>query len=109
MSGRSRTWLALSIAALALVVTASCSSSSPKATESNDTNGAPTTTTPGPYERPACEARPAQEIAATPVAGSTSDFDITSFDGTKIRTHWFPVDDAGSLPHLVDRPRRRTC
>jgi ABC-2 type transport system ATP-binding protein len=86
----------LSIAALALVVTASCSSSSPKATESNDTNGAPTTTTPGPYERPACEARPAQEIAATPVAGSTSDFDITSFDGTKIRTHWFPVDDAGS-------------
>lgn len=27
---------------------------------------------------------------AVPVAGVASDFDLTSFDGTKIRIHWFP-------------------
>ena len=30
-------------------------------------------------------------MQAAPVAGSTSDFDITSFDGTSIRVHWFPL------------------
>ncbi len=28
---------------------------------------------------------------ATPVAGSTTDWDVRSFDGTIIRAHWFPV------------------
>jgi ABC-2 type transport system ATP-binding protein len=29
-------------------------------------------------------------VASTPVAGSASDDDIVSFDGTRIRAHWFP-------------------
>lgn len=30
-------------------------------------------------------------MTATRVAGSTSDYDVVSFDGTKIRAHWFPL------------------
>jgi len=37
---------------------------------------------------------------ATPVPGTPSDFDVTSFDGTKIRVHWFPDPSAGGQ----DRP-----
>ena len=40
---------------------------------------APTTTTP---------------VDAVEVAGSSVDIDVTSFDGTIIRAHWFPVDGA---------------
>jgi ABC-2 type transport system ATP-binding protein len=32
---------------------------------------------------------------AAPVSGTPSDFDLTSFDGTKIRIHWFPDPSAG--------------
>ena len=35
-------------------------------------------------------------MPATPVPGVPSDWTITSFDGTKIRAHWFPV--AGASP-----------
>jgi ABC-2 type transport system ATP-binding protein len=31
-----------------------------------------------------------QTTTAAPIAGVASDFDLTSFDGTKIRIHWFP-------------------
>ena len=33
---------------------------------------------------------------ATPVAGSSSDYQLTSFDGTKIRIHWFPNPAVGN-------------
>ena len=36
---------------------------------------------------------------ATPVAGSTSDYQLTSFDGTKIRLHWFPDPATASAVH----------
>jgi ABC-2 type transport system ATP-binding protein len=39
---------------------------------------------------------PAQPVVATPIAGTPSDWDLTSFDGTKIRVHWFPVDPGSS-------------
>jgi len=32
--------------------------------------------------------------ASTPVAGVPSDWNVTSFDGTQIRVHWFPVSPA---------------
>jgi ABC-2 type transport system ATP-binding protein len=35
-----------------------------------------------------------QSVTATAVVGSTSDHDLTSFDGTRIRFHWFPLADA---------------
>jgi ABC-2 type transport system ATP-binding protein len=93
VSGSSRRWFALSIAVVALAAGASCSSSSPKA---SSPAGSTTTSAPDTYTRPACDPRAAQDVVATPVADSTSDYDITSFDGTKIRAHWFPVADAGS-------------
>jgi ABC-2 type transport system ATP-binding protein len=34
-------------------------------------------------------------VEATPVAGVSSDWDVTSFDGTRIRIHWFPVPAGG--------------
>jgi ABC-2 type transport system ATP-binding protein len=36
-----------------------------------------------------------QTTKATPVVGTPSDYDLTSFDGTKIRIHWFPNPTAG--------------
>lgn len=35
-----------------------------------------------------------RSTTATPVAGTPSDSDLTSFDGTKIRIHWFPDPSA---------------
>lgn len=34
------------------------------------------------------------EVTAKPVSGVASDLDLTSFDGTTIRIHWFPVKGA---------------
>jgi len=40
---------------------------------------------------PACIREPGPKAVATKVAGIASDWDLTSFDGAKIRLHWFPV------------------
>jgi ABC-2 type transport system ATP-binding protein len=47
-----------------------------------------------------------QSTKAAAVPGSTSDFDLTSFDGTKIRIHWFPNPSAGgrSSPTVLMGP-----
>jgi ABC-2 type transport system ATP-binding protein len=43
-----------------------------------------------------------QATMAAPVPGVASDFDLTSFDGTKIRIHWFPdPSGAGSAKPTV--------
>ena len=43
---------------------------------------------------------------ATAVDGTPSDFEVTSFDGTKIRVHWFPDPSAGgrSRPTVLMGP-----
>ncbi len=46
--------------------------------------------------RPACTTPTVTAPAATSVAGVSSDWDITSFDGAKIRAHWFPVAGASA-------------
>lgn len=38
----------------------------------------------------------AAEVPASPVPGSTSDWNLTSFDGTTIRLHWFPLAGTGA-------------
>src|SRR5690606_1476736 len=43
---------------------------------------------------PTCDHEPADPVAASAVAGSASDVDVTSFDGTRIRAHWFPRPEA---------------
>jgi ABC-2 type transport system ATP-binding protein len=35
------------------------------------------------------------KVKATPVPGVPTDWNVTSFDGTQIRAHWFPVDLPG--------------
>jgi ABC-2 type transport system ATP-binding protein len=82
--------------AAACVVGAGCSSSSKTASPSPTTAASATTTTAagGPYTPPICALNKSAPVTAAKVAGSTSDYDITSFDGTKIRTHWFPLSEA---------------
>ena len=81
-------WRALSVVAVTVAAVASgaCSTSEGRSTAAGTPTTQPTTTAPV-----ACEPDVAQEVGAAPVPGSTSDVDITSFDGTRIRAHWFPV------------------
>ncbi|HTO01901.1 MAG TPA: CocE/NonD family hydrolase, partial [Microthrixaceae bacterium] len=77
--------LALMVAGLLL---ASCSGSS-------DSEAKGTTTTSPKAEKPEACVPPSDTtpVSVTPVADSETDFDLISFDGTKIRTHWFPNPD----------------
>jgi len=85
--------------AVAAAVAAGCSSSTAKTASSIPTTTSTSTAAPGgPYTRPACPPRTAPPVTATRVAGSTTDVDVTSFDDTKIRAHWFPVHSAGGRP-----------
>jgi ABC-2 type transport system ATP-binding protein len=48
------------------------------------------------YSPPACNRPQAAAVQASAVAGVPSDWTITSFDGTKIRAHWFPAPGANA-------------
>ena len=102
MSGRIRV---LGIVLLASTLTgalAACSSSSKSTTPSASSTTksavtAPPTCTPGPIAKP----------VVTKVAGVASDWDLTSFEGTKIRMHWFPAPDSSAghpLPTVLMGP-----
>jgi len=96
------------LVAAAGLAAAGCSSSSKTATPPSS-SGPPTTTVAAPggsYTRPACTPKPSGPVTATKVAGSTSDYDIASFDGTLIRAHWFPVAGSGPkrAPTLLEGP-----
>jgi ABC-2 type transport system ATP-binding protein len=62
---------------------------------------------PGGYARPPCrQARPAPPPAA-PSADGPSEYDVTSFDGTRIRVHWFPNPHATAsarVPTILKGP-----
>ena len=82
------------------VVGAGCSSSSKTASPSPTTAAPPATTTTvvgGPYTPPVCTENGSAPVTATRVTGSTSDYDVVSFDGTKIRAHWFPLTVAAGV------------
>ncbi len=94
------------LAAVAGLAAAGCSSS---AKSSSPATPASTTTAPangGAYTRPACKPAASAKVVATPVAGSSTDYDVTSFDGTKIRAHWFPLANApaAGAPTLLKGP-----
>jgi len=89
---------------VALVVAgtlAGCSS----ATSSTPTTGAASATA----AAAPCH-RPVVPVHAVPVAGVPTDWSITSFDGTVIRAHWFPLaayrpqDGAGPHPTVLMGP-----
>ncbi len=87
--------------ACALIV-ASCSSGGSDASKdtSASTTGATDTTETGSgggNEDRGCDQGAAfDEVAVEPVEGIDSDLDLTSFDDTTIRLHWFPVDGASA-------------
>ena len=77
---------------LVLLILGACSSAKgsagAKPTTTASTSGSTTAST-----TTAC-APPSSVPPATAVSGSTSDWTVTSFDGTRIRAHWFPVAGA---------------
>lgn len=74
------------------LVLPSCSTSS--SATSPSTGAAASTPSTGSCHQPGA-LRP---VAAVPVAGVASDWDVTSFDGTRIRAHWFPVARPNGRP-----------
>ncbi len=74
---------------LGAVVLAGCSSS----VQGSGTTSTTDATTAAATCHPPAPARPA---VGTPVPGTPSDWDVTSFDGTVIRAHWFPVHPGSS-------------
>ncbi len=83
-----------------VIVLASCSSSSTAASP-------PGTQTVGSSSPSQCHQPGAtQPVTATPVAGVPSDWNVTSFDGTVIRAHWFPAElaDGERAPTVLMGP-----
>ncbi len=75
-----------------VVVLAACSSSASKSAQSDSS---PTSTAVTQGSRPPCVITdPKSPPVATRVSGVASDWTLTSFDGTKIRMHWFPASRA---------------
>jgi ABC-2 type transport system ATP-binding protein len=79
--------LALALTLAAATALPSCSSDSSASTRGDQ---GPARTSGHPCDRKATTAKP----RVAPVAGTPSDRTLTSFDGTKIRLHWFPVAGA---------------
>ena len=106
--GRGFQRAAAALGAGALLAAAGCSSSTADA-------GGPTTAA-APADDAAgddatdptgatCEVESVAEVEAVPVDGSDHDLDVTSFDGTVIRAHWFPVEGAdGPMPTVLMGP-----
>ena len=90
-SGRGRAVVGAVLAAGALVV-AGCSTSAgaPEAASPAASNVRTDGTTPG-WSPPACDRPAAAPPVAVPVDGVASDHTVTSFDGTELRVHWFPL------------------
>lgn len=119
---RGRTLLA-GLATLALGV-AACSADDSSARESAPATLAPTepattvapstapapTAEPGPTTvaadpAPACTQGATQaDVLSTMVGESWTDLDVTSFDGTIIRAHWFPVGGEAAAPTVLMGP-----
>jgi len=80
-------------------------------TACTSSSASPTTTASGATTVTSCSRPvPPTPVPATAVAGSTTDWNITSFDGTVIRAHWFPASaydpsaGAGPRPTIVMGP-----
>jgi ABC-2 type transport system ATP-binding protein len=89
------------VATAALIAVASACSSSTRASAPPTS---PPVTSPGtvPASTTACHPPATGPVSAVPVAGAASDWVITSFDGARIRIHWFPLPDA-ALARLSNR------
>ena len=95
-----RNQLVVLLAATATLA-AGCSSSASKAAGPTSTTGPVAAKT---YTRPACRPKTVAPVTATAVPGSASDHDLVSFDGTKIRIHWFPLAGGRAAPTVLKGP-----
>ena len=96
--------LAIGVVATALALTACSSSTESSPPVTDDVVRATTTTAFTAYERPACSPASFKPAEAAPVEGSTSDFDLVSFDGATIRMHWFPRAVGKPSPTVLKGP-----
>ena len=83
-----RTAWVVVVTAAAIMVGACSSSSTPGATS----EAAGRTATPATYSPPPCRQRRPEPPEVVPVLGIDHDLTMTSFDGSKIRLHWYPLD-----------------
>ncbi len=96
--GAWRTATACAVASM-LVIGAACTRDVDGRGAPAEVAGASTSSSVPPADTPRhpCAVEPTGPVESTPVPGLPSDVDVTSFDGTTIRAHWFPVGD-GSAP-----------
>ena len=91
----------MGVLVVVVLVAAACSSSTAKS------SATPAKVVNTKFVRPACHAaRPATPKSVS-IGGSASEFDVTSFDGTQIRAHWFPNPAASktkALPTVFKGP-----
>jgi len=88
--------LAVVLAAVLLVAGCSSSDDDPAAEATDETTTTEAEATETTVATPETCDQPVRSdaVEAVPVEGVASDLDVTSFDGTTIRAHWFPVGDA---------------
>ncbi|QYG92006.1 peptidase S15 [Iamia sp. SCSIO 61187] len=81
----------LALLATAALIVSGCSSDEGDATADEAGPVGSAATTDAATTEAACDqGATMDEVEAAPVAGVDSDIDVTSFDGTTIRAHWFP-------------------
>ncbi len=79
----------LALAVVAALGLAACSSNS---TGAEDTTPASSGGSAAAYAPPPCRTKRPEPPKVVPVDGVPHDFTMTSFDGTRIRFHWYPLD-----------------
>ncbi len=84
----------LAVACAAALVGAACSGSGSESGSGSGSGSGDSSSGAVAAGSQACDRRPAPPPRAARVRGAPSDRDITSFDGTRIRAHWFPVRGA---------------
>lgn len=89
MSRRSGAWRRGAILVIAVALTGTACSS-----DGSGPDAAPTTTEAAVQQAICAMGASQDEVVAVPVEGTASDRSISSFDGTVIRAHWFPVGGA---------------
>ena len=79
----------------AALVGSSCSSTADSSSSASSTSPPSTTTSPKVPDQADCVPPAASSpVQVTAVAGSATDIDLVSFDGTVIRGHWFALPSA---------------
>ena len=100
---RRKSWYLVSLACLLAVLSAGCSSS--MASRSAATAGSvDVSTTVAPWKQPACVRPAPAAVKSTKVTGKHGNFDLISFDGTRIRGHWFPRSTTAKSPTVLMGP-----